>query len=399
MGRTNNIDKKIRSMWHQGNSVEKIVESMGVTKGRVEKSLKNGGVKIEARKEKEKKNLLSPTSEIKELPVPVINVDEEPIKYSSTYKNVSEDDLEIIITELTSNPKFNMSKIAKETGVNTSIIKKIRDDLGIEKKFTKGKKNIEDVVDNEEQEPYQIEEIVEKQDSEKLTDVIDAINSEDNTIMISPKKYDSTIKVGLVRDRHDMPSYIKEYIFNSIPDMFNYKRMDSIASEFILNNIGIKNGIPCKKLEIYMTGLTAAGNSIVGMCAKYKVNLTLWHYNNDTDNYESQPIFTNFPVCTDNDIKFKEIEQMYLHNMTEEDMLQEPFFVVEKRIETPGSKSRVCFKIVNLFKYRNNAMKYYINNMIDDSNENVCYSIYYAKIDCGELKVLNFIARTYTTEA
>ena len=396
MGRTNANDKKIRTMWHQGNSVEKIAESVGISKVIVEKSLKNGGVKMEARKEKEKKNL--PSSEIKET-VPVINVNEEPIKYSSSYKNVSEDNLEIIITELTSNSKFNMTKISKETGVNVTIIKKIRDDLGIGKKFTKGKKNIENVVDNKESEKAnQTEEIIEEKDSEKLTDIIDAINSEDNTIMISPKKYDSIIRVGLIKDRHDMPPFIKEYVFDSIPDMFNYKMMDSIASEFILNNIGIRNGMACKKLEIYMTGLTAAGNSIVGMCAKYKVNLTLWHYNNDTGNYESQPIFTNFPVCTDNDIKFKDIEQMYLHNMTEKYMLQNPFFVVEKRIETPESKLRFCFKIVNLFKDRNNAMKYYINNMIDDSNENVRYSIYYAKIDCGELKTLNFIARTYTTE-
>ena len=162
MGRTNANDKKIRTMYHQGNSVEKIAESIGISKVRVEKSLKNGGVKMEARKEKEKKNLSS--SEIKET-VPVINVNEEPVKYSSSYKNVSEDNLEIIITELTSNPKFNMTKISKETGVNVTIIKKIRDDLGIGKKFTKGKKNIENVVDNKESEKAnQTEEIIEEKD-------------------------------------------------------------------------------------------------------------------------------------------------------------------------------------------------------------------------------------------
>lgn len=123
---------------------------------------------------------------------------------------------------------------------------------------------------------------------------------------ITPYQRYKTIKVGLIKDRHPMP--VNKYIFEEEIDsdsMFNYKHLDSIISQFILNNINIKTVdnvcVADKSLCVYVTGLQCALASLIKICSNYNVPLTLMHYNIATDSYESQVIFKSNDTILDVD--------------------------------------------------------------------------------------------------
>lgn len=63
------------------------------------------------------------------------------------------------------------------------------------------------------------------------------------------------VKVGLINNRHPMP--VQNYIFES-----------------------------------YITGLSSVTAALVQVCAVYGVELTLMHYDRDTDEYVPQVIFS-----------------------------------------------------------------------------------------------------------
>lgn len=81
------------------------------------------------------------------------------------------------------------------------------------------------------------------------------------------------VKVGLINNRHPMP--VQNYIFEKeIENVF-----DSVYSG--------KNELVC-----YITGLSSVTAALVQVCAVYGVELTLMHYDRDTDEYVPQVIFS-----------------------------------------------------------------------------------------------------------
>lgn len=81
------------------------------------------------------------------------------------------------------------------------------------------------------------------------------------------------VKVGLINNRHPMP--VQNYIFEKeIKNVF-----DSVYSG--------KNELVC-----YITGLSSVTAALVQVCAVYGVELTLMHYDRDTDEYVPQVIFS-----------------------------------------------------------------------------------------------------------
>lgn len=73
------------------------------------------------------------------------------------------------------------------------------------------------------------------------------------------------VKVGLINNRHPMP--VQNYIFEK--------------------EIEGKNELVC-----YITGLSSVTAALVQVCAVYGVELTLMHYDRDTDEYVPQVIFS-----------------------------------------------------------------------------------------------------------
>lgn len=65
------------------------------------------------------------------------------------------------------------------------------------------------------------------------------------------------IKLGLCKGRHELP--VKDY--------------DS------------------GKLELYVTGLSVALVSVLNVCRILNINVLLYHYNRDTDNYYKQEVY------------------------------------------------------------------------------------------------------------
>lgn len=111
--------------------------------------------------------------------------------------------------------------------------------------------------------------------------------------------------VGLVAGRHEMP--VSEYIFDEIKDVLDFSAMRSTISKFIVERVGVETSygsginqndytaVNCfhgkRDLVVYVTGLTAAVAELISMCALNGINLTLMHYDRESESYKAQTIF------------------------------------------------------------------------------------------------------------
>lgn len=180
------------------------------------------------------------------------------------------------------------------------------------------------------------------------------------------------LEVGLIADRHDIP--VSEYIFNRTIDerlMFNYKQLDNICKSFIENKIGFKEDsegkkIPEKNLVVYVTGLTCALASIIKICAEYKVNLTLKHFNNNNEKYESQVIFDTFNV-TKVDKLFSRFNKVIFSDCTFDEIEKQYFYVINL-IEYTENTNKPNLTLY-LFKDLENVWKEFGNIVIEIMKE------------------------------
>ena len=115
----------------------------------------------------------------------------------------------------------------------------------------------------------------------------------------------TAIKVGLVRDRHELP--VDTYIFDEIADVFDFDSMYDKAAAFISDEVGVSRvagrAINAASytddeiyrgdsvLVVYVTGLSAALAAVIAACAAYGVSLVLMHYDRETSDYRPQTIF------------------------------------------------------------------------------------------------------------
>lgn len=115
-----------------------------------------------------------------------------------------------------------------------------------------------------------------------------------------------TVTVGLIAGRHEIPAVTK-YIFNSIDNVFDFKTMHEHIIDFLIKEVGIYrtygSGINqndstdveifsgCKRLVVYVTGLTAVTAALIKCCAMNGVGLTLMHWDIMTQKYIPQDIF------------------------------------------------------------------------------------------------------------
>ena len=113
-----------------------------------------------------------------------------------------------------------------------------------------------------------------------------------NNNVFDPKKIvvvdDTTsVKLGLVADRHDMGP-INDFVFESLDEtlMFDYARQYVIAEEAIKKHIDGGN----KSLVIYATGLQSALTTVIKVCNDLNVPLTIMHYNTKEHTYIPQVV-------------------------------------------------------------------------------------------------------------
>ena len=93
------------------------------------------------------------------------------------------------------------------------------------------------------------------------------------------------LKVGLVAGRHEMP--VKEYIFNSIPDVLDFEALSERAIQFWSKHWN------CDKVVIYVTGLTSAVLAVVDAWLELNVGslLSFMHYDRETATYKEQAFY------------------------------------------------------------------------------------------------------------
>ena len=189
---------------------------------------------------------------------------------------------------------LSYTDIARMYGVSASTVGRIAN-----KQHTLQRSGIEVIFDNEEEDI--VKELIEEPKEvitpdEPLVTVDEdlmAIPMED----IKPEDFHRAIKyvrMGMVADRHNMPT--SKYVYDSVPQdlMFDYDRMDDIGAKRILKEVADSTGKIKAGLSLYVTGLTGALGSIVKICYDNKVNLTLWHYNADSKRYIHHHIYKDF---------------------------------------------------------------------------------------------------------
>lgn len=94
----------------------------------------------------------------------------------------------------------------------------------------------------------------------------------------------------LCKGRHQIDSAVDGAVFpNAIEDPLDILMMDSIAETAVQD---------ADELDLYVTGLSVALVSVINMCYKQGVKLTLYHYDRNSGIYYSQPVLGCTRKCT-----------------------------------------------------------------------------------------------------
>lgn len=124
----------------------------------------------------------------------------------------------------------------------------------------------------------------------------------------------NTLNIALCEGRHEIPGAIDGSIFaTEIQDVTNTTRLEEQAfsgiwnacyrhyrngeSGYLMSDLDwdgedmepliIRKGIT---VNLYVTGLTVALIATINVCRREGLNVTLWHYNRETDSYYPQNV-------------------------------------------------------------------------------------------------------------
>ena len=104
-----------------------------------------------------------------------------------------------------------------------------------------------------------------------------------------------SVRVGLCADRHRMP--VNDFIFKQALSkelMFDYDKIEAICEDYINEMIDFVDGEAQQDLIVYVTGIQCALSSLIKVAYKKHVNLTLRHYDSDTNTYHTHVIWDKF---------------------------------------------------------------------------------------------------------
>lgn len=99
------------------------------------------------------------------------------------------------------------------------------------------------------------------------------------------------LKMCLCEGRHSIPDAVDGSIFGNIVDPLDFAAMQEVISKKISDEL--------EHLNLYVTGLTVALVEVIKYCQEHEINLTLWHYDRNSNSYYSQPVikFYGCPFC------------------------------------------------------------------------------------------------------
>ena len=188
-------------------------------------------------------------------------------------------------------------------------------------------------------------------------------------------------KMGMVAERHNMPTSI--YIFDSVDQylMFDYDKQYEIAKKKILSEVvedkKVRSGI-----ALYVTGLSCVQGTISRVCAEYNIDLVLMHYNTAEREYKAQPIYnyskTEMLPLQLNGLKFRD---MFIYNCSmDEFMSRGGGYEVSECFYGPDDNATQLYRNLILFKTRDEAWAYYISITNSAIENNERKNIYLNKI-------------------
>lgn len=130
-------------------------------------------------------------------------------------------------------------------------------------------------------------------------------------VTISKPSKQTVLNVALCQGRHDIPQATDGCIFTEIIDVTDTKAMYDVISDFFDNNKvcnyycyrgecydcdeyylcgGSQSTFYPIKLNLYVTGLTVALVEVIKFCNFNNIDLTLYHFNRDTNEYYAQEV-------------------------------------------------------------------------------------------------------------
>lgn len=89
--------------------------------------------------------------------------------------------------------------------------------------------------------------------------------------------------LALCNGRHEMPTEVGGYIFDTIEDVTDLFAMEEIADKVLDQDL--------KYLDLYVTGLTPALIAVLNVCHRNGIMVTLYHFNRETGNYFPQVVY------------------------------------------------------------------------------------------------------------
>lgn len=92
------------------------------------------------------------------------------------------------------------------------------------------------------------------------------------------------LHVGLCKGRHDIPQVGDDYVFDEIADPMDFVNLGTRATKWLLH---IDKGV---RIYLYVTGFTPALVAVINAVSLTKANnLTLMHFDRDSNSYKGQP--------------------------------------------------------------------------------------------------------------
>lgn len=90
--------------------------------------------------------------------------------------------------------------------------------------------------------------------------------------------------ISLCKGRHNIP-YVNDenYVFDEIKDIKDTIKLYNIAYEKL-------KGLKGENIYLYVTGLTVALIATLNVCKFFNINVTLMHYDKDTNEYFEQVV-------------------------------------------------------------------------------------------------------------
>lgn len=89
--------------------------------------------------------------------------------------------------------------------------------------------------------------------------------------------------MSLCRGRHEIPQATDGSIFPSNVNPLDVDGLERFASRQLI-------GYHCKRLNLYVTGLTVALVAVINVCRKEGIELTLYHYDRESNSYYPQKV-------------------------------------------------------------------------------------------------------------